>query len=41
MPSTTDSGDQATWTDQPTYFDMHPQDFQLLHDWIAQGALDN
>ncbi|HXJ20439.1 MAG TPA: hypothetical protein VMT03_09410 [Polyangia bacterium] len=41
MPSTTQSTDPAAWTDQPTHFDMHPEEFQILYDWVAQGALDN
>jgi hypothetical protein len=38
MPSTTTSIIPSDWTNQPTWFDMRPQDFQILYDWIAQGA---
>ncbi|HEY2902258.1 MAG TPA: hypothetical protein VGL59_16875 [Polyangia bacterium] len=38
MPSTTVSPDQAQWLNAPTAFDMNPQDFQVLFDWVAQGA---
>jgi hypothetical protein len=39
MPSTTISTTRAAWTNAPTYFDMRPKDFQVLYDWVAQGAL--
>jgi len=39
MPSTTISTNMADWTNAPTYFDMNPKDFQVLYDWVAQGAL--
>ena len=39
MPSTTTSLMTSDWTNQPTYFDMTPKDFQTLYDWVAQGAL--
>jgi hypothetical protein len=39
MPSTTQSPAASDWTNQPTYFDTHPADFQILFDWVAQGAL--
>ena len=38
MPSTTQSTDPTKWTNQPTYFDVKPADFQILYDWVAQGA---
>lgn len=38
MPSTTQSTATADWTDQPTDFDTHPEEFQILYDWVAQGA---
>jgi hypothetical protein len=41
MPSTTDSTDAAAWHDVPTDFDKNPGEFQILYDWVAQGALDN
>jgi hypothetical protein len=39
MPSTTTSLTTTDWTNQPTYFDTAPKDFQKLYDWVAQGAL--
>jgi hypothetical protein len=39
MPSTTQAPAASDWTNQPTYFDEHPADFQILFDWVAQGAL--
>jgi hypothetical protein len=41
MPSTTDSTDMAHWQNVPTEFDQNPGEFQILYDWVAQGALDN
>jgi hypothetical protein len=41
MPSTTDSTNSAQWLDVPTDFDKNPEEFQLIYDWVAQGALDN
>lgn len=38
MPSTTQSTNQASWTNQPIYFDLKPADYQILWDWVAQGA---
>jgi hypothetical protein len=38
MPSTTQSTDPNDWVDMPTYFDLHPEDYQVLFDWVAQGA---
>ncbi|HTR79302.1 MAG TPA: hypothetical protein VMH39_14380, partial [Gemmatimonadaceae bacterium] len=38
MPSTTQSTNQADWTNQPTSFDLDPAQFQILFDWVAQGA---
>ncbi len=39
MPSTAQSPDMTTWTNPPTYFDTHPAEFQILYDWVAQGAV--
>ncbi len=39
MPSTTISLNAADWTNLPTFFDQHPDQFQVLYDWVAQGAL--
>ncbi|MEI9938697.1 MAG: hypothetical protein WDO69_15875 [Pseudomonadota bacterium] len=39
MPSTTTSLDSADWTNAPTTFDIDPAQFQVLYDWVAQGAL--
>ncbi|HEY1693250.1 MAG TPA: hypothetical protein VGG39_13875 [Polyangiaceae bacterium] len=43
MPSTTldTSADGGNWNDQPCYFDTNAQQFQVLYDWVAQGALAN
>jgi hypothetical protein len=38
MPSTTTSTDAADWTNAPTYFDTNPAAYQILFDWVAQGA---
>jgi hypothetical protein len=38
MPSTTTSADAGTWTNQSTYFDFEPADYQTVYDWVAQGA---
>ncbi|HWL87002.1 MAG TPA: hypothetical protein VNO21_14445, partial [Polyangiaceae bacterium] len=38
MPSTTQSTDAANWTNQPAYFDSKPTEYQILYDWVAQGA---
>jgi hypothetical protein len=39
MPSTTESTDTAEWAKNlPTDFDMKPADYQVLYDWVAQGA---
>jgi hypothetical protein len=38
MPSTTYSTDAGDWTNQPTAFDMTPDPYQVLYDWVAQGA---
>jgi hypothetical protein len=38
MPSTAQTPDMTMWTNLPTYFDTHPADFQILYDWVAQGA---
>jgi hypothetical protein len=39
MPSTTTSLVTSDWKNEPTYFDMTPKNFQVLYDWVAQGAL--
>lgn len=39
MPSTTLSTTMADWTNVPTYFDVTPNDYQVLYNWVAQGAL--
>ncbi|HVK88890.1 MAG TPA: hypothetical protein VM513_32445 [Kofleriaceae bacterium] len=38
MPPQNTTPDTADDQNQPTHFDLHPQDFQILFDWIAQGA---
>lgn len=38
MPSTTQSVEPSEWQDLPTAFDLAPADFQVLFDWVAQGA---
>ncbi len=38
MPSTTQSTNSADWTNRPAYFDMNAAQFQVLYDWVAQGA---
>ncbi len=38
MPSATLSGTSTDWTNLPTFFDQHPDQFQVLYDWVAQGA---
>ncbi len=38
MPSTNDTTDPTTWLDPPTYFDEHPAEYQVIYDWVAQGA---
>jgi hypothetical protein len=38
MPSTTISPSPTEWTNLPTLLDLRPQDFQVLYDWVAQGA---
>ncbi len=38
MPATTQSTDLSDWLDLPTPFDLEPQAFQVLFDWVAQGA---
>jgi hypothetical protein len=32
------ASDVTMRTNPPTYFDAHPADFQILYDWVAQGA---
>jgi len=43
MPSTTlsTSPDAGAWDNLPCYFDANPAQFQLLFDWVAQGAISN
>jgi hypothetical protein len=38
MPSTTYSADAGDWKNAPTDFDMMPSAYQVLFDWVAQGA---
>jgi hypothetical protein len=38
MPSTDVNPDMGTLAQLPTYFDNNPQDYQVIFDWIAQGA---
>ena len=38
MPSTTQSTDPTQWLNLPTAFDTDPTSFQVLYDWVAQGA---
>jgi hypothetical protein len=38
MPSTTTLTQASHWTDLPTEFDLHPEEFKVLYDWVAQGA---
>jgi hypothetical protein len=38
MPSTTESTSTTDWTNAPTFFDVNPAEFQILFDWVAQGA---
>jgi hypothetical protein len=35
------STDSTDWLDAPTEFDVVPTEFQVLYDWVVQGALDN
>jgi hypothetical protein len=38
-PQTLDAPpDMGTVDPQPTYFDLHPEEYQILFDWVAQGA---
>ena len=39
MPSTTMSPITTDWTNVPTLFDGNPALYQVLYDWVAQGAL--
>ena len=39
MPSTTLDVQPSDWTNDPTTFDSDPAQFQILYDWVAQGAL--
>jgi hypothetical protein len=39
MPSTTYSTDAGDWTNAPTAFDMAPDQYQVIWNWVAQGAL--
>lgn len=38
MPSTIVDPDPAHWTNQPTYFDDHPDAWYTMWQWVAQGA---
>lgn len=38
MPSTIESTDPTQWTNQPTDFDLDPASYQLVWNWVAQGA---
>ncbi|HEX4420431.1 MAG TPA: hypothetical protein VH165_21095 [Kofleriaceae bacterium] len=39
MPSTTESTDPTEWAKNlPTDFDNDPTDYQVIYDWVAQGA---
>lgn len=38
MPATTQSTDAGDWKNAPIVFDMSPRQFQLIYDWVAQGA---
>jgi hypothetical protein len=39
MPSTTYSLDAGDWNNVPTAFDMAPDQYQVIWNWVAQGAL--
>ena len=39
MPSTTQSTTPADWTNASAYFDLFPAEYQVIYDWVAQGAL--
>jgi hypothetical protein len=43
MPSSTQetSADGGTWDNQTCFFDSAPSQFQVLFDWVAQGAIAN
>lgn len=38
MPSTTISTESKDWQNASTAFDLNQKDYQVLYDWIAQGA---
>jgi len=38
MPPENTTEDASDDRSAPTYFDTHPQEFQIVFDWIAQGA---
>jgi len=38
MPQTTESTSMTDWTNAPAYFDGNPVEYQILFDWVAQGA---
>ena len=38
MPSTVYTTDPKDWTNAPAFFDLHPDQFQVIYDWVAQGA---
>lgn len=41
MPSTTQSTDPTMWLNLPASFDEDTTDYQVIFDWVAQGAQDN
>ena len=38
MPSTSILTEPSDWLNLPTIFDENPKEFQVLYDWVAQGA---
>ena len=38
MPSTSESNDPTQWANQPTDFDTDPAAYQIMWNWVAQGA---
>lgn len=38
MPSTVESTDPTQWTNSPTDFDLDPASYQIVWNWVAQGA---
>jgi hypothetical protein len=33
--------DPTDWTNQPCYFDSNAAQYQMIWDWVAQGAISN